>query len=92
MVHLDPRIEISHDTLFLESSFKRFDIPGPGDTRLYPTADGFVEAFGQGITSLALAQGIGDRIKAMLLSLVVRIIPFCESLILRLQQGHHQTP
>lgn len=57
----------------------RFDVPGPRYTS-YPTADRFVEAFGQEEYSLALAQRhLGTGAKAMPLSLYVHI-PFCESL------------
>ena len=57
----------------------RFDVPGPRYTS-YPTADRFVEAFGQEDYALALAQRhLGTGSKAMPLSLYVHI-PFCESL------------
>ena len=54
----------------------RFDVPGPRYTS-YPTADRFVEAFGQEDYALALAQRHqGTVTKAMPLSLYVHI-PFC---------------
>ena len=57
----------------------RFDVPGPRYTS-YPTADRFVEAFGQDEYILALEQRrLGTRAKALPLSLYVHI-PFCESL------------
>ncbi len=58
---------------------RRFDVPGPRYTS-YPTADRFVEAFGQDEYILALEQRrLGTRAKALPLSLYVHI-PFCESL------------
>lgn len=58
---------------------RRFDVPGPRYTS-YPTADRFVEAFGQDEYVLALEQRrIGSAAKALPLSLYVHI-PFCESL------------
>ncbi|GAA4429639.1 oxygen-independent coproporphyrinogen III oxidase [Acidovorax lacteus] len=58
---------------------RRFDVPGPRYTS-YPTADRFVEAFGQDDYVLALDQRrLGTTTKAMPLSLYVHI-PFCESL------------
>ncbi|MFN3376491.1 MAG: oxygen-independent coproporphyrinogen III oxidase [Burkholderiaceae bacterium] len=58
---------------------RRFDVPGPRYTS-YPTADRFVEAFGQDDYLLALDQRrLGAATKAMPLSLYVHI-PFCESL------------
>ena len=58
---------------------RRFDVPGPRYTS-YPTADRFVEAFGQEDYVLALQQRrSGTLAKAMPLSLYVHI-PFCESL------------
>ena len=57
----------------------RFDVPGPRYTS-YPTADRFVEAFGEDEYVLALAQRkAGTPGKALPLSLYVHI-PFCESL------------
>lgn len=56
---------------------QRFDVPGPRYTS-YPTADRFVEAFGEGDFMLALEQRrVGGL--ALPLSLYVHI-PFCESL------------
>lgn len=58
---------------------RRFDVPGPRYTS-YPTADRFVEAFGQDDYTLALEQRrLGSMTKALPLSLYVHI-PFCESL------------
>ncbi|AOG21469.1 oxygen-independent coproporphyrinogen III oxidase [Acidovorax sp. RAC01] len=58
---------------------RRFDVPGPRYTS-YPTADRFVEAFGQDDYVLALDQRrTGTVAKALPLSLYVHI-PFCESL------------
>lgn len=58
---------------------RRFDVPGPRYTS-YPTADRFVEAFGQDDYALALEQRrSGSMTKALPLSLYVHI-PFCESL------------
>ncbi|GKS95462.1 oxygen-independent coproporphyrinogen III oxidase [Acidovorax sp. SUPP2825] len=58
---------------------RRFDVPGPRYTS-YPTADRFVEAFGQDEYVLALQQRrLGSAAKALPLSLYVHI-PFCESL------------
>lgn len=58
---------------------RRFDVPGPRYTS-YPTADRFVEAFGQDEYVLALEQRrAGTVAKALPLSLYVHI-PFCESL------------
>ena len=57
----------------------RFDVPGPRNTS-YPTADRFVEAFGEGDYVLALQQrrqGAGGL--ASPLSVYVHI-PFCQSL------------
>ena len=57
----------------------RFDVSGPRYTS-YPTADRFVEAFGEDDYVLALKQRhLGSAAKAMPLSLYVHI-PFCESL------------
>lgn len=58
---------------------RRFDVAGPRYTS-YPTADRFVEAFGQDEYVLALQQRkLGSAAKALPLSLYVHI-PFCESL------------
>ncbi len=58
---------------------RRFDVPGPRYTS-YPTADRFVEAFGQDDYTLALEQRrLGSMTKALPLSLYVHV-PFCESL------------
>ncbi|RYF01931.1 MAG: oxygen-independent coproporphyrinogen III oxidase [Comamonadaceae bacterium] len=58
---------------------RRFDVPGPRYTS-YPTADRFVEAFGQDEYILALQQRrLSSVAKALPLSLYVHI-PFCESL------------
>ncbi|RYF49597.1 MAG: oxygen-independent coproporphyrinogen III oxidase, partial [Comamonadaceae bacterium] len=58
---------------------RRFDVPGPRYTS-YPTADRFVEAFGQEDYILALQQRrSGTGAKVLPLSLYVHI-PFCESL------------
>ena len=58
---------------------KRFDVPGPRYTS-YPTADRFVEAFGQTQYIQALDQRRQGSVgKALPLSLYVHI-PFCESL------------
>ncbi len=58
---------------------RRFDVPGPRYTS-YPTADRFVEAFGQDEYVLALQQRrAGTASMALPLSLYVHI-PFCESL------------
>ena len=58
---------------------RRFDVPGPRYTS-YPTADRFVEAFGQDEYVLALEQRRAGAVsKALPLSLYVHI-PFCESL------------
>ncbi len=60
-------------------SLQRFDVAGPRYTS-YPTADRFVEAFGEDEYALALQQRkVGSVGKAMPLSLYVHI-PFCESL------------
>ncbi len=58
---------------------QRFDVAGPRYTS-YPTADQFVEAFGEAEYTLALRQRrVGSVGKALPLSLYVHI-PFCESL------------
>ena len=55
---------------------RRFDVPGPRYTS-YPTADRFVEAFGQEDYALALSQRrLGTTAMALPLSLYVHI-PFC---------------
>ncbi len=57
----------------------RFDVPGPRYTS-YPTADRFVEAFGENEYVLALEQRRqGTASQALPLSIYVHI-PFCESL------------
>ncbi|MCZ2105414.1 MAG: oxygen-independent coproporphyrinogen III oxidase [Comamonadaceae bacterium] len=57
----------------------RFDVPGPRYTS-YPTADRFVEAFGEQDYLQALAQrGVGSSLASQPLSLYVHL-PFCESL------------
>ncbi|MCD6661791.1 MAG: oxygen-independent coproporphyrinogen III oxidase [Comamonas sp.] len=57
----------------------RFDVPGPRYTS-YPTADRFVEAFGEEDYLYALAQRqMGTSLAAQPLSLYVHL-PFCESL------------
>ena len=57
----------------------RFDVPGPRYTS-YPTADRFVEAFGEADYIEALEQRReATRLKAQPLSLYIHI-PFCESL------------
>lgn len=66
-------------TVVTTELLRRFDVPGPRYTS-YPTADRFVEAFGEKEYILALAQRrVGSVAKAMPLSLYVHI-PFCESL------------
>ena len=58
---------------------QRFDVPGPRYTS-YPTADRFVEAFGEADYIQALAQRHSGTVgKQLPLSLYVHI-PFCESL------------
>ena len=58
---------------------KRFDVPGPRYTS-YPTADRFVEAFGEGQYAQALRQrSHSARSHAFTLSVYVHI-PFCASL------------
>ena len=58
---------------------KRFDVPGPRYTS-YPTADRFVEAFGEGQYAQALRQrSHSARSHAFALSVYVHI-PFCSSL------------
>ncbi len=66
-------------TVVTTELLRRFDVPGPRYTS-YPTADRFVEAFGEEEYILALQQRrVGSAAKAMPLSLYVHI-PFCESL------------
>ena len=66
-------------TVVTTELLRRFDVPGPRYTS-YPTADRFVEAFGEREYILALQQRrVGSVGKAMPLSLYVHI-PFCESL------------
>ncbi len=66
-------------TVVTTELLRRFDVPGPRYTS-YPTADRFVEAFGEREYILALQQRrVGLVAKAMPLSLYVHI-PFCESL------------
>ena len=66
-------------TVVTTELLRRFDVPGPRYTS-YPTADRFVEAFGEKEYILALQQRrVGSAAKAMPLSLYVHI-PFCESL------------
>ncbi|BAO80714.1 coproporphyrinogen III oxidase and related Fe-S oxidoreductase [Serpentinimonas raichei] len=57
---------------------RRFDVPGPRYTS-YPTADRFVEAFGEADYALALQQRRSGGSLALPLSIYVHI-PFCESL------------
>ena len=57
---------------------RRFDVPGPRYTS-YPTADRFVEAFGEDDYIQALNQRQSGLAVALPLSLYVHI-PFCESL------------
>ena len=58
---------------------QRFDVPGPRYTS-YPTADRFVEAFGEDDYLQALRQrGVGSSTASQPLSLYVHL-PFCESL------------
>ena len=57
----------------------RFDVPGPRYTS-YPTADRFVEAFGESDYVQALMQRQSGSVgKPLPLSLYIHI-PFCESL------------
>lgn len=66
-------------TVITPELLHRFDVSGPRYTS-YPTADRFVEAFGQDAYALALQQRkLGTAAKALPLSLYVHI-PFCESL------------
>jgi oxygen-independent coproporphyrinogen III oxidase len=60
-----------------ENLLKRFDVPGPRYTS-YPTADRFVEAFGEKDYIQALEQ---RRVGSLALPLSVYVhVPFCESL------------
>lgn len=68
-------------TVITPELLERFDVPGPRYTS-YPTADRFVEAFGEAEYVQALEQrrhGPAATGKALPLSLYVHI-PFCESL------------
>lgn len=66
-------------TVVTTELLRRFDVSGPRYTS-YPTADRFVEAFGEQEYMLALQQRrVGSVGKATPLSLYVHI-PFCESL------------
>ncbi len=66
-------------TVVTPDLLRRFDVAGPRYTS-YPTADRFVEAFGEQDYMLALQQRrVGSVGKAAPLSLYVHI-PFCESL------------
>lgn len=66
-------------TVVTPELLRRFDVSGPRYTS-YPTADRFVEAFGQDDYVLALQQRkLSSTTKALPLSLYVHI-PFCESL------------
>ena len=76
---------------------RKFDVPGPRYTS-YPTADRFVEAFGEADYRQALAQRReGPAALAMPLSLYVHI-PFCESLCYYcacnkiITKHHHRVP
>jgi oxygen-independent coproporphyrinogen III oxidase len=73
------RCELMHSLVLNPELLQRYDVAGPRYTS-YPTADRFVEAFGEADYLQALEQrrdGIGS--KAYPLSLYVHI-PFCESL------------
>ena len=66
-------------TVITEELIRRYDVTGPRYTS-YPTADRFVEAFGESDYLLALQQRrVGSVGRALPLSLYVHI-PFCESL------------
>ena len=66
-------------TVVTPELLRRFDVSGPRYTS-YPTADRFVEAFGEDEYVIALQQRrVGSVGKALPLSLYVHI-PFCESL------------
>lgn len=66
-------------TVITPELLRRFDVSGPRYTS-YPTADRFVEAFGQEEYTLALQQRkLATPAKAQPLSLYIHI-PFCESL------------
>ena len=73
------RCELMHALMLNPELLRRYDVSGPRYTS-YPTADRFVEAFGEADYLQALEQrrdGVGA--KAFPLSLYVHI-PFCESL------------
>jgi len=73
------RCELMHSLVLNPELLQRYDVAGPRYTS-YPTADRFVEAFGEADYLQALEQrrdGVGA--KAYPLSLYVHI-PFCESL------------
>lgn len=73
------RCELMHSLVLNPELLRRYDVAGPRYTS-YPTADRFVEAFGEADYLQALEQrrdGVGA--KAYPLSLYVHI-PFCESL------------
>ncbi len=73
------RCELMHSLVLNPDLLRRYDVAGPRYTS-YPTADRFVEAFGEDDYVRALEQrreGLGA--KAYALSLYVHI-PFCESL------------
>ena len=61
-----------------EDLLRRYDVAGPRYTS-YPTADRFVEAFGQADYQQALAQRFGAGARVAPISLYIHI-PFCESL------------
>lgn len=73
------RYELMHSLVLNPELLQRYDVAGPRYTS-YPTADRFVEAFGEAEYVQALAQRRdGLAAKAYPLSLYVHI-PFCESL------------
>jgi oxygen-independent coproporphyrinogen-3 oxidase len=73
------RYELMHSLVLNPELLRRYDVAGPRYTS-YPTADRFVEAFGEAEYVQALAQRRdGLAAKAYPLSLYVHI-PFCESL------------
>ena len=73
------RYELMHSLVLNPELLQRYDVSGPRYTS-YPTADRFVEAFGEAEYVQALAQRRdGLAAKAYPLSLYVHI-PFCESL------------
>ncbi len=61
-----------------EDLLRRYDVAGPRYTS-YPTADRFVEAFGEADYQQALAQRFGAGARVAPISLYIHI-PFCESL------------